>query len=214
MTTLQNFLDYRTNCPLCKGTLVLELTLNTWTPQLVALEAERAIGTFSITGYPMSSRRTDFQIEVHYDLTSNDFYLSPYFSESQSSVDLEKFQSFRKKSQAINAINFHRTCGSCVAYRYSSKSFDLDLKKAQYSEIPVFYENAILVKEKKEYRAINFVSRKESVIEITPRKMQRGIRSRNFSYDPLDCPLRFQRLLDVEQLPNQLDDFDTCSLFA
>ena len=214
MTTLQNFIDYRTHCPLCEGTLALELTLNTWTSQQVTLESEYAIGMFSITGFPMSPRRTDFQMEVHYSLASNDFFLSPCFSESRDSIDLEKFQSFCNKNKAINDTNFHRTCSACNAYRYSSKSFRLDLKKAQYSEVPVSYENVLLVKEKREYRIVNFLSRKESIVEITSRKMLKGVKSRNFSYDPPDCPLRFQQLMEIEQLPSQLEEFDVCSLFT
>jgi hypothetical protein len=133
MTTLQQFLSYRTECPLCQASL--STYLQSTRSQTIRYESDRMIVIFPLLS--LNKRQCkNYNIGYSFGLHDNSFCIE-FYSDDRAKFDdnipihlINKFLAFNKN---LKGYHFYRTCRSCKSYYYASNWFGLSLKDCSIS---------------------------------------------------------------------------------
>lgn len=122
---LREFIDQRTNCPICDTALVTQFISSR--KQKTKLIDDRFMVIFVMKA--LKTNQQDYEIGYSFDLDSNHFMVE-FFSEwdHHAQVPMHLIEKFREFHKNLGICKFYRKCTFCNRYTKSSIPFMLDFK--------------------------------------------------------------------------------------
>lgn len=120
---LQQFLDYRHDCPICSKPL--KLSFHSKKQQNIKYEEDRLNITFRMDG--LKKGQKDYRVIYSFGLNDNTWYVE-YCVTSKPTIEDFCYNSmmdrFKDLDKNLKEYRFYKTC-DCDRYNYSSRSFKL-----------------------------------------------------------------------------------------
>lgn len=144
---LQQFIDFRSKCPICDGNLFTQFHSNR--RQVVKYENERA--KFTMWLDTLIKKQQPYKAAYSFGLLDNSVVIEFYTKDDKHFYE-ESPEFLRKRflelHDNLNKANFRfsRECANnqCLCYNYYSNFFQIDLKRACFEELDVRIEQICL----------------------------------------------------------------------
>lgn len=172
IVNLQEFLNYRQNCPVCGNNLFTEFHSNR--KQVIKHEDGRL--TFTVALEALNKHQTAYKASYSFSLLDQSFQVEfftkeglHYYKEAPKFL-LQRFMGLHQNLEKTR-FRFIRECSavSCMRYVYYSNFFNIDLKRARFDPLVVQIEGIGLVHTLSEqedqhriFRLINHLPEKKS----------------------------------------------------
>jgi len=140
---LREFIDQRTNCPICDTALVTQFISNR--KQKVKLIDNRFVAIFVMKALRVN--QPDYEIGYSFDMDSNHFMVEFYSEwDHYEQVPMHLIDKFKEFHKNMGGCKFYRRCTFCNRYSKSSTPFSLNFKTQKmdtelWDGIEVAYES-------------------------------------------------------------------------
>lgn len=194
---LQEFIDFRKNCPICDTKLITGF--HSRRKQNLKFVNDRLSVTFDLDS--LNKKQKDYKVSYSFGLQDNSFCAEFHYEdgspfENHSPVFLiERFKELHKN---LKAYKFYRGCSFCRKYCYGSKLFHIDLKSSSFYPLEVWAESVVLTQPIQDgyrvYRMINALTEKNTELVVW---------NQNDDYvstESSDVPARYDRM-DLPLIP-------------
>jgi len=136
---LDNFLKYRSHCPLCSNNL--NLIFHSKKRQKIRKENGR---TLIILPMDPINRRNEKLYHAGFSLSPNDNSLFVDFYDDKNQlieiIPVSLLKKFHYFNHNLGSYKFYKICNICNKYYYESDYFDLDLPNSRVGKFHVSYE--------------------------------------------------------------------------
>lgn len=123
---LREFIDTRSNCPICDTALVTQFISSR--KQKIKLVDDRLVAIFVMKG--MRVNQPDYEVGYSFDLDKNHFMVEFYSEwDHHAQVPMHLIEKFRDFHKNLGTCKFYRRCTFCNRYTKSSTPFSLDFRK-------------------------------------------------------------------------------------
>lgn len=132
---LNDWLSYRSNCPLCDCPLTT--FLHSKRRQSVKYEEGRLVVIFPRNNLYKKRSHPELNIAYSFDLYTNSFCIEFYDKDNirlENWFDNSLMERFKILNKNLGKYRFYRQCESCQRFNYSSNDFSLSLETALLSK--------------------------------------------------------------------------------
>lgn len=140
---LRDFLNYRTNCPLCDSTMITYF--HSRRQQSIKYEDGRLSVSFLLNA--VGKKQTNYKGAYSFGMDDNSFRIEFYTKDDVHYYDRSPdflISRFKELHKNLKDFRFFRDCKHCFAYRYVSSFFDFDYETSTIEHLRVSQENVIL----------------------------------------------------------------------
>lgn len=171
MSSLKEFIDYKSNCPICNGLLNLSFFFKS--KSKINIQYDELVIDVPFSGFPLTKNRYSYTAKYYINPITNTFSIH-FLDKNKQQYNLIYFSIIEKyfkflESQA-NAIKFYKECTVCRKYNYSSNPLFINHKSCKIENISVATEYLCLSDLKSNndfiniYKLFNYYTSNKSII--------------------------------------------------
>jgi hypothetical protein len=139
---VQQFIDYRSSCPICSNTL-LNLSFNTNKRQVLHRNGDRLLVIFNLQSTKKGQK--NYKAGFSIDKLTNEFYIDFYDYTSidetyESASPIFLLNRFKEFNKSMSDYRFYKSCLMCNCYNYQSQYFEMNLNNPVIEDLEIEHE--------------------------------------------------------------------------
>jgi len=164
---LQQFLQYKNNCPLCGYTLTT--SFHSQKRQKIKFENNRFLVIFTMDA--LNKKNKSYQVGYSIGLDDNSFFMEFYSRDGEhfdKQIPISVLDRFKSFNSNLTNYKIYRHCTECENYNYSSNYFTLNFITCNIGDLSVISEVFGLIQEYydnwKLYKLVNYYDTNKSIL--------------------------------------------------
>ena len=167
---LKDFLNYRTECPICQSQLVI--TFHSQKRQAIKYEGTKLVIVFYMDA--ITKNTNSYQVGYYIDTITNDFYIDFFARRNNEKLDLSVpvsvLNRFKDMNENLSSYCIYKNCKNCRNYHYSSDYFLINLKTCNIGDLSISKEYFGLIQligmddGYKAYKLVNYYNNNTSLL--------------------------------------------------